>query len=200
MNWNTRHTWCMICTSCGRSNMEKKMVDHNCNRTQKDDRKRTTNNTTHGRLKLCLVHKRSQLQTWIDCPSFSCQQNTKDWGLVPFFLINHDKKRNAPRTPFPQHTLLVLHILTTVEAPVFGTVYLVVKWTNRNYKLLHTLSTICWSAIFFLDSRWRGQYGLSTVFCNEHRLSCSSLIGIQHTLFLHRQHLHFSFSISQWWF
>jgi hypothetical protein len=119
----------------------KKMVDHNCNRTQKDDRNRTTNNTTHGRLKLCLVHKRSQLQTWIDCPNFSCTQNTKDWGLVPFFLINHDKKRNAPRTPFPQHTLLVLHILTTVEAPVFGTVYLVVKWTNRNYKLLHTLST-----------------------------------------------------------
>ena len=144
---------------------------------------------------------RSQLQTWNDCPSFSCQQNTKDWGLVPFlFFINHDKKRNAPRTPFPQHTLLVLHILTTVEAPVFGTVYLVFKWTNRNYKLLHTLSTICWSEPSFHDSRWRGQYGLSTVFCNEHRLSCSSLIGIQHTLFLHRQHLHFSFSISQWWF
>ena len=125
---------------------------------------------------------------------------TQKTGASFLFFLYHDKKRNAPRTPFPQHTLLVLHILTTVEAPVFGTVYLVFKWTNRNYKLLHTLSTICWSAISLHDSRWRGQYGLSTVFCNEHRLSCSSLIGIQHTLFLHRQHLHFSFSISQWWF
>ena len=132
-------------------------------------------------------------------PKFLVNKTQKTGASFLFFLY-HDKKRNAPRTPFPQHTLLVLHILTTVEAPVFGTVYLVFKWTNRNYKLLHTLSTICWIVVSFHDSRWRGQYGLSTVFCNEHRLSCSSLIGIQHTLFLHRQHLHFSFSISQWWF